>query len=305
MKILSLFDGMACGMIALQRAGIFVERYVAYEIDEFAVKTALHNFPDIEQRGDVFAADFREFMGVDGVIGGSPCTRWSIARGDGREVVPEGIGWDLFKEFVRAINEAKPKWFIYENNKSMSNNIRKTITEIFGFDPICINSGLVSAQNRWRLYWVGVRNEDGTYSKVEVEQPYDKRIVIRDILDVPFSGRLVMDKPFKVVSEENRGRVAELEIKTQDIVKRVYGIEGEAPTLTTCSGGHREPKILQGGVVRKLSVNECKRLQTVPTSYEFPVSNCQAYKMLGNGWTVDVIAHLMRSVVETLRQEEK
>lgn len=293
MKVLSLFDGMACGMLAMQKAGIEVDRYVAYEIDKYAVQTSSHNFPMIEHRGDVFKADFTEFFGFDAVMGGSPCTKWSNARTTGRETMPEGIGWELFMQFVRAVKEAQPKWFIYENNKSMSKEIRKTISETFGFDPDCINSGLVSAQNRWRLYWVGKRNEDGSYSKVEIAQPTDRRIVISDILDIPHSVRLIMDKPFLVVSKNNSGVVALLEIKATDIVKRVYGINGKAPTLTTCGGGHREPKIMQGNLVRKLSVNECKRLQTVPDSYEFPVSNSQAYKMLGNGWTVDVIAHLI------------
>lgn len=293
MRVLSLFDGMACGMLALQKAGFEVERYVAYEIDKYAVQTSSHNFPMIEHRGDVFKANFTEFLGFDAVIGGSPCTKWSNARTAGRETTPEGIGWELYMQFVRAVNEVKPKWFIYENNKSMSKEIRKTISETFGFEPDCINSGLVSAQNRMRLYWVGKRNENGTYSKVTIDRPVDRGVVISDILDVPFSARLIMDKPFRIVSEKNSGVVALLEIKAPDTVKRVYGINGKAPTLTTCGGGHREPKILQGGLVRKLSVDECKKLQTVPVRYEFPVSNSQAYKMLGNGWTVDVIAHLL------------
>lgn len=298
MKVLSLFDGMACGMLAMQKCGIAVDRYVAYEIDKYAVQTSSHNFPNIEHRGDVFKADFTEFVGFDAVVGGSPCTKWSNARTTGRETRPEGIGWELFMQFVRAVHEVKPKWFVYENNKSMSKEICKTISETFGFDPTCINSGLVSAQNRWRLYWVGKRNEDGTYSKVDIEQPFDRGMVISDILDIPHSAQLIMDKPFQVVSQKHSGVVALLEIKATDIVKRVYGINGKAPTLTTCGGGHREPKIMQGGLVRKMSVNECKRLQTVPDSYEFPVSNSQAYKMLGNGWTVDVIAHILTHLSE-------
>lgn len=184
MRILSLFDGMACGMIAFKVAGIPIQSYDAYEIDKFAVQVATHNFPEIKEHGNVFQANFKDYEGVDYVIGGSPCTYWSIAQSpDKRETTASGIGWELFSQYVRAIKEAKPKFFIYENNKSMSKAIRESITQTFGFEPICINSALVSAQNRQRLYWVGKRNEDGTYSKVNVEQPEDRGILLRDVLD--------------------------------------------------------------------------------------------------------------------------
>ncbi len=193
MNILSLFDGMACGMIALQSAGIFIDRYVAYEIEKYAIQTAVHNFPMIEQRGDVFEADFTEFEGFDFLIGGSPCTKWSIAQKNGRETEASGQGWEWFQQYVRALHEAKPKWFIYENNKSMSKAIRASIDEAFGFEAVFINSSLVPAQNRQRLYWVGKRNEDGTYSKVDVEQPEDRGILLKDVLE---SGVAWQDKSY-------------------------------------------------------------------------------------------------------------
>lgn len=183
MKVLSLFDGMSCGMLAMLETGVKVDRYVAYEIDKFAVQTSSHNFPMIEQRGDVFQADFTEFAGFDFLIGGSPCTYWSIAQTKNRETVASGMGWELFSQYVRALHEAKPKYFIYENNKSMSKDIRASIDEAFGFEAVLINSALVSAQNRQRLYWVGRRNEDGTYSKVNLEQPADRGILLNDVLD--------------------------------------------------------------------------------------------------------------------------
>lgn len=186
MKILSLYDGMACGMLALLECGIEVERYVAYETDPHAVKTASHNFPRIEHRGDVFQGDFTEFRGFDALIGGSPCTHWSIAQTRNRETEASGIGWELFCQYKRALDEAQPRWFLYENNKSMSQAIRESISEAFGFGPVCINSALVSAQNRQRLYWVGVRQEDGTYKQVHVEQPEDRGILLRDVLDGVF-----------------------------------------------------------------------------------------------------------------------
>lgn len=183
MNVLSLFDGMSCGMLAMMEAGVKVDRYVAYEIDKYAVQTSSHNFPMIEHRGDVFQADFTEFEGFDWLVGGSPCTYWSIAQKNNRETEASGMGWELFSQYVRALREAKPTFFIYENNKSMSKAIRQSITETFGFDAICINSALVSAQNRQRLYWVGKRNADGTYSKVDIEQPEDRGILLRDILE--------------------------------------------------------------------------------------------------------------------------
>lgn len=195
MRILSLFDGMACGMIAMLAAGVEVESYDAYEIDKYAIKAATHNFPTIQEHGDVFEADFTQYEGVDFLVGGSPCTHWSIAQTKNRETEvsrdekgnimmhSSGIGFELFSQYLRALEEAKPSYFIYENNKSMSKDIRAAITECFGFEPICINSALVSAQNRQRLYWVGRRNEDGTYSKVNVEQPADRGILLKDVLD--------------------------------------------------------------------------------------------------------------------------
>lgn len=184
MKVLSLFDGMSCGMLAMMAAGIDVEAYDAYEIDKYAVTASKHNFPQIEQHGDVFEADFTAYRGYDFLIGGSPCTYWSIAqRPDKRETVASGLGWELFSQYVRALHEAQPRMFVYENNKSMSKDIRASITETFGFEPICINSALVSAQNRQRLYWVGVRQDDGTYRKASIEQPADRGILLKDVLD--------------------------------------------------------------------------------------------------------------------------
>ena len=208
MKILSLFDGMACGALAMQAAGIEIEKYIAYEVDKYAIQTAQHNFPFIEERGDVFKADFTQYVGFDYLIGGSPCTYWSIAQTKNRETVASGMGWELFSQYVRALHEAKPRFFLYENNKSMSAAIRASITETFGFEPILINSALVSAQNRQRLYWCGIRQEDGTYRKADIQQPADRGILLKDILET-------------------------------------NGTNGKCATLTTCQGGHREPKVFE------------------------------------------------------------
>ena len=377
------------------------------------------------------------------LIGGSPCTHWSIAQTKNRETEASGIGWELFLNYRIARDKYHPDYFLYENNKSMSPAIRAQITAELGVEPVLINSALVSAQNRQRLYWVGKREPDGTYSQVRVEQPEDKGILLRDILE---SGVCWREKGYALtasnhsataedmIARRQRNGVAEPvnittggksqclrasyykdgirnmvgntvdrktcvaepirigtienDAKKQDFDSqqyRVYSpdgksvtlcgngggvgaktglyavpisaennkvilkaidslvdrkgyvpemfnpynraeITGKAPTLSTGSmvtsscavlifetadgkqipvyevrggritiKGKEYPIKLADGfyIIRKLTVTECKRLQTVPDTYAFPVSDTQAYKMLGNGWTVDVITHIM------------
>lgn len=304
MKVLSLFDGMACGMLAFIEADIPVERYVAYEIDKYAIQTSTHNFPMIEHKGDVFKADFTEYKGFDFVVGGSPCTKWSIAQKKDREVEASGEGWEWFSQFTRAVKEAEPKYFIYENNKSMSKAIRKSIDEAFGFEAVGINSKLVSAQNRQRLYWVGKRNADGTYSKVDVQQPKDRGILLKDVLD---GGCVDKEKAYCLKHQAGNARDYFKKHHTQIAFEpvgttkdgKVYTVYEVKDGKITIKGKTYPIKLKDGYyIIRKLTVSECMRLQTVPEWYEFPVSNSQAYKMLGNGWTVDVIAHLIASAVK-------
>lgn len=173
MKVLSLFDGISCGMVAFERAGIPVERYVAFEIDKYATKVSEKNYPFIEHEGDVFQADFTKYKGFDILIGGSPCTYWSIAKNN-RETTPDGIGGQLFMQYVRALKESGCKWFLYENNYSIHKNIKDFISELLGVQPIMINSALVSAQNRKRCYWTNIPG---------VQQPQDKGLTIDGILE--------------------------------------------------------------------------------------------------------------------------
>ena len=469
-NVVSVFDGMGCGMLAMLEAGVKVGRYVANEIDKYAVKTSSHNFPEIEHRGDVFQSDFTEFEGFDWLVGGSPCTYWSIAQKNNRETEASGLGWELFCQYVRALKEVKPRFFIYENNKSMAKAIRESITETFGFEPICINSALVSAQNRQRLYWVGKRNEDGSYSKVDVRQPEDRGILLKDVLDgvayrekgnclcgnrggtslghdLTESRHNYAAEPIKSLTEKEMqymvgsthgkysdrwtylqkpGERDKAMCLTANISKgipynicaepirigtwpntaknqahdsqqyRIYSTEGKGVTMCGNGGGMgaktglyavpvnetadgksqclratcykdgirnmvgndidrktcvaeevqccavaiewdedgRTIKAVSGAdgkehpvyevrdgfitikgkkhaikladgyyIIRKLTVSECKRLQTVPEWFEFPVSDTQAYKMLGNGWTVSVISHLIRACLEGIGDE--
>lgn len=358
------------------------------------------------------------------LIGGSPCTHWSIAQTKNRETEASGIGWELFLNYRIARDKYKPDFFLYENNKSMSPAIRAQITAELGVEPVLINSALVSAQNRQRLYWAGKRNQDGTYSQVAVEQPVDRGILLRDILE---TGVAWSEKSYCITATEAKGsnpqqtltkhrrtmvavpivvngmkngkartvdahmgnlennlvprinnpnqtkqqydciaepvRIGTIESKAKNTdfdsqQYRVYSPDGKSVTLCGQGGGvgaktglyavpvpepvnetvdgkacvampvwaatgprsilvvtapgrsrpvyevrngriaikgKEYPIKLADGfyIIRKLTVTECKRLQTVPEEYVFPVSATQAYKMLGNGWTVDVIAHIM------------
>lgn len=379
-KVLSLFDGMGCGMLALIEAGIKVSRYVAYEIDKYAVKTTSHNFPFIEHMGDVFVADFTRHKGFDLLIGGSPCTYWSVCKSTGRETEASGMGWDLFSRFVKALHDAEPAYFVYENNKSMSSSIRGSINQSFGFEPICINSSLVSGQHRQRLYWVGKRNKDGTYSKIDVQLPKDRGILLQDVLDGNVNSEPVNtvdgNKSFAIKANYYKSafanfvnggghypqsgvaepvRVGTWPNKAKNQAHdsqqyRIYSVAAKSVTLCGNGGGmgaktglyavpveftdgvptdsvndtdgkvysvykvkdgeitinnKQYPIKLEDGhyIIRKLTVSECMRLQTVPEWYEFPVSDTQAYKMLGNGWTVSVIAHLLNSIKATQQSE--
>lgn len=147
MKVLSLFDGISCGMVALERAKILVEHYVAYEIDKYAIEVSKTRYPQIEQCGDVTKADFTQYTDLDLLIGGSPCTYWSIAK-MGRETTSSGLGWNLFMQYKRALEESKCRYFLYENNYSIHKDIKAEITKQLGVEEILIDSALVSPQQR-------------------------------------------------------------------------------------------------------------------------------------------------------------
>lgn len=308
-NVVSVFDGMACGMLAMMEAGVKVGRYVAYEIDKYAVQTSSHNFPQIEHRGDVFQADFREFEGFDWLVGGSPCTYWSIAQKNNRETEASGLGWELFSQYVRALREVKPKFFIYENNKSMSAAIRQSITKAFGFEPICINSALVSAQNRQRLYWVGKRNEDGSYSKVDVQQPEDRKVYMEQILKADDfaaykGGRFVRRKEDLEKYTDKSYQLGATGASGGQAV-RVYDLKGKSVTIKAQAGGGgaKTGLYLFGGEVKSLSRSGVAKMQTIPEWYHFPCSDQVAIRLMGNGWTVSVISHLIRACLEEVGNE--
>lgn len=282
-NVLSLFDGISCGMIALERAGIQVKRYVAYEIDNSAIKISKHNYPKIEQCGDVFDADFSEYKGFDLLIGGSPCTFWSVARRD-RETTSDGLGFQLFNQYVRALNESKCRYFLYENNYSIHKDIKEEITKTLNVEPIMINSSLVSGQNRKRLYWTNIPN---------VDIPKDKHILLKDIIE---SGSVDRDKSLCVTR-----RYAGFSGSQSYLCRRYFGKSmGQAVFEKNIENIKRKWKEnqyfeLNENNIRQMTVKECERLQTLPDNYTNvgEITKQQRYEAIGNGWTVDVVAHIL------------
>lgn len=371
LNVLSLFDGMSCGQIALERVGIKVNNYFASEIDKYAIQVAKHNYPNMQHIGDVTQVKASELPKIDLLIGGSPCQGFSFA---GKQLNFNDPRSKLFFEFVRLLKECNPKYFLLENVK-MKKEYQDVITEHLGVEPIEINSNLLSAQNRKRIYWTNIPG---------VTIPNDKGILLKDIvhenesIDTALSGNYAewfaknaefqlgkkycslspekaitmtarqyaswngnywfeilseyivpFDKTLQILDKEvQRGKVGYFRKDSQ--ANRVYYIHDKAITLTGEAGGgaakmgqylfgcitpDRVEKrqngqrfndgkkfytltaqdkhgVLIEGYIRKLTPIECERLQTVPDNYSAIVSNSQRYKMLGNGWTVDVIAHV-------------
>lgn len=388
MKVLSLFDGISCGRLALERAGLPVECYDAFEIDKYAVTVSKKNYPDIVHHGIVFDGDFTKFKGYDLLLGGSPCTYWSIAK-KGRETTSDGMGFKLFMEYVRALRESECRYFLYENNYSIHQNIKDEISNYLGVEPIMINSALLSAQNRKRCYWTNIPN---------VTQPDDLGIMLADVLEngvswqdksycmtASYDGAVLYntlerkqrtmvaipvntvngkshtvpatyykagtnlfpsfhaensrqkiavpvgaaqrgrynggDKTVQHVEVRNDGKSNCLTTVQKDTLvcapvrvgyygkggqgQRIYSVRGKSVTLSANGGGQGAKtglyKIdLPDGdyIIRKLTPIEAERLQTLPDNYTAGISNTQRYKCIGNGWTVDVIAHILSSLTE-------
>lgn len=305
MKVVSLFDGISCGMVALQRAGISPSRYVAYEIDKYATQVSQTNYPHIEHCGSVVNADFSQYKGFDIVMGGFPCTDLSIATKNRQGLA--GARSRLFWELVRAINEIQPRFFLVENNASMPAADKAIITAALGVEPVLINSALVSGQQRKRLYWTNIPN---------ITQPADKGILLADVLE---SGLPYTDKVHALTStyagavfwnsltRHQRRMVAEpVRLGHYGVgaqAQRIYSVKGKSVCLSANGGGAGAKtglyKVdLPAGdyIIRKLTPIECERLQTLPDNYTAGISNTQRYKCLGNGWTVGVIAHILKYI---------
>lgn len=370
LNVLSLFDGMSCGQLALQRAGIKVNQYYAAEIDKYAIQVTQNNFPNTIQLGDVTKVKGSELPKIDLIIGGSPCQGFSFA---GKGLNFEDERSKLFFEFVRLIKECNPKWFFLENVK-MKKEHELVISQYMKVAPIEINSALVSAQNRVRLYWTNINEKPyGLFGDMmaDIPQPKDKGILLKDILESEVAEKFYLsEKMLKWLTKHSEKRGSEFKkldgnqkasclttteakqnlsndyicvasrgrnpenpksreagLNTEQMLEprydgktncitsvskdnlvmqlngniesggkqpyqqnRVYDTNGISPALMAqmSCGTHA---ILEGAKIRRLTPTECERLQTVPDGYTDCVSDTQRYRMLGNGWTVDVIAH--------------
>ncbi len=366
--VLSLFDGISCGRVALQRANIPVAKYYASEIDKYAIQVTQKNFPDTIQIGDVTKIEFSKYAGeIDLLIGGSPCQDLSIA---GKREGLSGERSGLFFKYVEALNKIKPKWFLLENNVGMPQKAYEKISELMGCYPVEINSALLSAQNRRRYYWTNIGPKEISlfgFATCTIPQPQDKGIILQDILetgnayehksycltssngglvfehDYPKKNKNGVADPIRVPentvkgyaeieqfecvdlthinSKTRRGRAMKeksnclqtspqfyqylgpVQIghlgKTNSQSGRIYSVKNKSVALNANGGGGGAKtglyKIdLPDGeyIIRKLTPVECERLQTLPDNYTAGISDTQRYKCIGNGWTVDVIAHI-------------
>lgn len=280
MNVLSLFDGMSCGKLALDRAGVKYDTYLASEIDQYALKISQKNNPDIIQIGDVLNIQTEYLPKIDLIIGGSPCQGFSNAG--------KGLAFDdprskLFFEFVKLIDELKPKFFLLENVR-MKKEWLDIITEYMGVQPLLINSNALSPQNRQRYYWTNI-------PLVSTPAPVNEQ-VLGDVLEDDVLEKY-SPKP-ETLAKWDGGTQLNPSYNSQG--NRIHPLDQKAATVCAGSHGYNYGYINQNGRIRRLTPLEFERLQTVPDNYTEGVSDTQRYKMLGNGWTVDIIAHLFKNL---------
>lgn len=281
-NVLSLFDGISCGQIALNKANIKYNNYFSSEIEKESIKVTQHNYPSTIQLGDVNNIKGNELPKISLLIGGSPCQSFSPA-------ISSNTGFDgkskLFFEFIRLMKEVKPQYFLLENVE-MKKEWEKVITDLIGVEPIAINSERFSAQSRPRLYWTNI--------------PFDRNLpinnqVLKDIIENNVDEKYFYSQTYEFHGFE-KVVCATLNINGHDILKRVNSPTHKCQTLTAVCGGNQQKKVLLNNRVRKLTPLEYERLQTVPDNYTNFLSDGARYKALGNGWTVDVIAHIFKGL---------
>lgn len=310
MRVLSLFDGISCALVALKRAGISVDEYYASEIDKYAISVSAKNHPEILRLGDVREVGL--IPDIDLMIWGSPCQDLSIAKKGRKGLDGERSG--LFWEAVRILELNKPKWWVMENVASMSSQDRDTISRTLGVQPVMINASLVSAQNRKRLFW----------ANFPITQPLDKGIILRDILTTNSEASSRSNKMVKIgyIGEGHQyGQGGQAHRVYADVGKsptlgssgclvlgyigntnsqgnRVYSADGKSVCLSANGGGGgaKTGLYMLSQDVRKLVPVECERLQGLPDDYTAGISNTQRYKCLGNAFNVDVVAHIFSGI---------
>tara|TARA_R110000868_G_scaffold283940_1_gene544372 strand:- start:383 stop:1438 length:1056 start_codon:yes stop_codon:yes gene_type:complete len=351
MNVLSLFDGMSCGQQALKRIGLYVNNYYASEIDKYAIKVTMENYPDTIQLGSVVNVDGYKLPKIDLLIGGSPCQSFSFAgkrKGmstkDEQEILTldhylqlkaEGFEFEgqsyLFWEFMRLLNEVKPKYFLLENVE-MGEKWENILSKAIGVNGIHINSSLVSAQNRKRIYWTNIGMEPGGLFgdlKSIIQQPKDKGILLKHILQSEVDEKYFLsEKAMQLLGDKiiNKSVSNEKSMTIDGSYYKGVGIrsgdcrqvivhntmprssttgKGGTGHLSRADGktycldtGNTNAVEMTNSRIRRLTPLECERLQTVKDNYTNYVSDSQRYKMLGNGWTVDVIAHIFKYITK-------
>ena len=293
MNVLSLFDGVSCGQLALQRIGVKVENYFASEIDKHAIQVTQHHFPNTVQLGSVVGLDTSTLPKIDLLIGGSPCQSFSRSG--------DNTGFDgksgLFWEYVRILNEVKPTYFLLEN-VVMKKEWENIITEAIGVEPVMIDSKFFSAQKRQRLYWTNIpldKNiEDRNVNILDILIPNGDEKIINDhllVLDINEEGFKIKNGTKTGYLYAKEGDCVNLEFpKSQNRRGRVS--YGKTNTINTaCNYG-----VVVNGDLRELNITEYERLQTLPDGYTSMISLNQRKNVLGNGWTVDVIGHIFKNM---------
>ena len=274
MRVLSLFDGISCARVALERAGHTIDTYYASEVEVNAIKVAQKNHPTTVQLGSVVGLVPPE---CDLLIGGSPCVDLSIAK-KGRKGL-EGEHSGLFWEWVRVWKEAKPKWWVLENVASMPKKDRDIITKELGVEPVMFNAALVSAQSRKRLFWTNIK----------FDLPEDRGIMLKDILQAPADVKVGREIGRRLNADGHRADAD----TTLTYQRRIETREdGKCGTLTSV----QKDNLVVSDVVRKLTPIECERLQGLPDNYTEGIAMTHRYKCCGNAFNVDVVAHILRGI---------
>lgn len=341
MKVLSLFDGMSCGQIALKQLGIIPEKYYASEVDKHAIKQTQLNFPNTIQLGDVTQVDVSRLKPIDLLIGGSPCQSFSFAgkrvgmsTADKEEIYTlnrylelkeggfqfEGESY-LFWEYMRILTDIRqynPNVLFLLENVEMGKKWERVLSEAIGVYGVHINSALVSAQNRKRIYWTNIRTKrKGLFGELhsDIPHPADKGILLKDVLEDEVDEKYYLsDKANAFLSTSHKGSQANGMTLARGIIQlnpskdsggvqpyqqdRIYDVNGIAPAL--CSGHGGMGCNVNTDRIRRLTPTECARLQTIPNWYKWECSDTQQYRMLGNGWTVDVIVHILSFMKDKL-----
>lgn len=294
LNVLSLFDGISCGQVAFERAGIGIENYYASEIEESAIKVTQTNYPETVQLGDITKISEKlldQLNKPDIVIGGSPCQDLSNYKYDRGEVTGlNGEKSGLFYEYIRILNYIRPRYFLLENVASMDDVWKDLISEVLGVKPIMINSALLSAQERKRYYWTNIPG---------VTQPNDKGIVIKDIIQnaSEVSSKYWYNRDFVYNGDDSKVQCTLLGTGLMRNMREVYNQNSKCNTLL-CDGdgGNRQKKVYQDGRCRKFTPLEYERMQTLQDNYTACICDSKRYTGVGNGWTVDIIAHILKEL---------